>query len=59
MSYLIMINDEQRTALKVLIVESAMSPQGRDPALEYWEDMLDGLPAQEAESPGCIHGFCL
>lgn len=57
-AYEIMINEDQRVALLEL-VQNALHLTGRDQPLEYWADMLKGLPADEIESPGVTHGFCL
>lgn len=56
-SYEICINEPQRTALLELI--RANVPQGNEGPLDYWVSMLEGLPHDELQSPGCLHGFCL
>ena len=55
MTYTIMINEEQRSALEQVIREQKQFI----PALEYWVEMLAELPKTEAELPNVVHGFCL
>jgi len=57
-SYELVINEEQRIALRALVHANELS-SAKDPALEYWVEMLDALPADEAANPGILHGFCL
>ena len=57
-TYTIIISDEQRESLRDIIdAHPAMTAENMP--LEYWPDMLRKLPADEAEAPGCHHGFCL
>lgn len=56
-SYTVIINEEQRLALlRVLDGNVECEPEGM---LDFWPEMLSTLPAAEAKSPGCLHGFCL
>jgi hypothetical protein len=57
--FTVIFSDEQRVAL--LAVLSAAHQGGvSDPGpLQYWQAMLEALPADEAENPGIHHGFCL
>ncbi len=57
-SFEIMIDEAQRVALLKVIAHSAIAGVVPE-ALEYWIDMLEGLPANELESPNVTHGFCL
>lgn len=65
MTYLIDINEEQRLALLTL-VKRECPVEGGHP-LEYWVEMLDGIPQVEADNGSdvfgrkrpMIHGFCL
>ena len=65
-SYLIAISEDQRVALLELIAKHGQPWTEETPAnsgepdgpLVYWEGMLEGLPNDEAMSPGVIHGFC-
>ena len=63
MSYLVMISEEQRLALLELLRKAdagGVSSEGSEEVpLEYWVDMLEGLPVDEKTDPGIIHGFCL
>ncbi len=59
-TYTLEINEEQRLALlDVLRSLPSGFAAGDGQPLEYWDAMLDGLPAIEAEHPGIVHGFCL
>jgi len=57
-SYTVIISEEQRAALET-IVKQHPEMTGDNAPLEYWPSMLERLPADEADSPGCHHGFCL
>jgi len=59
-SYEIMINEEQRQALLILIKRECPDevPDDGHP-LAYWVDMLETLPAEEVANPKVTHGFCL
>lgn len=56
-SFTIIINEAQRAALLVLIATAGADKP--DMPLEYWVGMLTGLPNDELQNPGCLHGFCL
>lgn len=59
-SYNVIIDEPQRAALLELLVANGLGGNGADGhALQYWQAMLMDLPAQEAETPGMGHGFCL
>lgn len=58
-SYEICIDEPQRLALLTVIHEYQASIHPMPEALEYWIDMLNGLPADEDANPGITHGFCL
>ncbi len=62
-TYTIQISETQRLALIELLVQNPSftrvdSELGFDADLAYWDKMLEKLPFEEYESPGCIHGFC-
>lgn len=56
MAFTVMFSEEQRVALLALM--RAAHPS-MDDALEYWVEMLEELPENEAANPGILHGFCL
>jgi hypothetical protein len=56
-SFEIIISEEQRVALIAALKTAGVG--GDSGPLEFWLEMLDGLPADELESPGASHGFCL
>jgi hypothetical protein len=56
--YTIIINEEQRVAILELIKAAKLADAPGQP-LEYWEAMLANLPAEELDTPGVHHGFCL
>lgn len=59
-SYTIIISEEQRKALLEVLTGAAVEEHmGNNLPLEYWDEMLDRLPKDEAETPGTHHGFCL
>lgn len=67
-AYSIQINETQRLALLELITSehgratlraSVHRDENEEAALMYWDDMLANLPEIEAETPRCLHGFCL
>ena len=58
-SYEIAIDEPQRLALLTVIQEYQASIHPMPEALEYWIDMLNGLPTEEDAHPGITHGFCL
>jgi len=59
-SYEIMINEEQRQALLILVKREFPDsiPDDGHP-LAWWVAMLEELPAEELDNPGVTHGFCL
>lgn len=60
MPYTIQIDEEQRLALLEVLRAAPLSLTGVAGApLEFWVEMLDGLPTAEAADPGLTHGFCL
>lgn len=64
--YIIQISECQRRLIEAALRTTRMEPASvsaaaiREPEeLDLLIDMLDGLPATEAQAPGSIHGFCL
>lgn len=60
LSFNLCIDEPQRLAL--LGILAGAKPDeflGDGGALEYWVEMLEGLPKEEDEQPGTVHGFCL
>jgi len=61
-TFTIQINEEQRAFLEraTLLLLSSMprTDESRD-ELHLLYGMLADLPKEEAESPGCLHGFTL
>lgn len=70
-SYVIQINEYQRLLLLQMLpllpaseinkLEDEPGDAHKNAAEEIVciVEMLEKLPADEAESPGCVHGFCL
>lgn len=56
-TFTVIISDDQRRALAALIKDANADKPGS--ALEYWEAMLEQMPADEADHPHMIHGLCL
>jgi hypothetical protein len=55
------LSEDQRLALLALFVDAWsdwLDDNDADNVLAYWQDMLEGLPAEEALDPGRQHDFC-
>lgn len=57
--YQILINEEQRKILLDLIAEKVTDDLDPDSEIRTLLELFDDLPAQEVETPGVLHGFCL
>lgn len=63
-TYTIRLSEPQRMALFTVLSDARANPRlaplfADGFPLDLWPEMLEAMPAQEAETPGCDHGFCL
>lgn len=57
MKYQIIINENQRVALLQAMRALEMTVSFEDETCELLGAMLEALPQDEAEDPGCFHDF--